>query len=589
VTPLNSRTKEIEKIQLSLPRKFNQELSMTLLVCFCRNLLAGIAFLLCFSLLPAQNRTVGLFTSTPDAFPGYTLYSPLLTSTHYLIDNCGNVVHRWETDRPLGNSMYLLDDGRLLKTALSSNVNSTITGAGGGEEVQIIGWDAEVLWRYNPTTDSLRLHHDIEPLPNGNILMIAWEAIGKDQAIAAGRDTALLVQDAIWSEMLMEVKPSGPESGEIVWEWHLWDHLVQDYDSLRANYGVPGDHPELLDLNFVNNFIEPIGEADWVHLNSVDYNPELDQIVLSSQRLSEVYILDHSTTTAEAATHSGGRSGRGGDFVYRWGNPQAYRAGLDADQQLFGQHNARWITPGLRGAGNIMIFNNGNTQERPWSTVIEIDAPLLADGNYARDSARAFGPELPAWSYAAPSPADFFSWFISGSQRLPNGNTLVCSGAYGTFFEIDENGQEVWRYVNPVTGGGIISQGDTIPDLPFAPANLVFRAERYAEDFPGFGGRDLSSQGLLELNPLPDSCRSRAFFPVSALIYPNPAREVLNIDLENVFGNFATLRIYNLQGQLVWEDENPAESNRVDLSKWNQGMYILRIGEYGWKRFVLAR
>ncbi|MGC8644373.1 MAG: hypothetical protein ACP5XB_31305, partial [Isosphaeraceae bacterium] len=60
---------------------------------------------------------------------------------------------------------------------------------------------------------------------------------------------------------------------------------------------------------------------------------ELDQILLSVHSFSEIWIIDHGTTTAEAATHKGGRSGKGGDLLYRWGNPQAYRAGTAADQQ----------------------------------------------------------------------------------------------------------------------------------------------------------------------------------------------------------------------------------------------------------------
>ena len=66
---------------------------------------------------------------------------------------------------------------------------------------------------------------------------------------------------------------------------------------------------------------------------------------------SEFWIIDHGTTTAQAAGHTGGRRGRGGDLLYRWGNPRAYRAGTKADRKLFAQHNAHWIPKGLPGAG----------------------------------------------------------------------------------------------------------------------------------------------------------------------------------------------------------------------------------------------
>ena len=170
-----------------------------------------------------------------------------------------------------------------------------------------------------------------------------------------------------------------------------------------------------------------------------------------------------------------------------------------------------------------------------------------------------------------------------------SGNTMICDGAHGTFFEIDPNGLEVWRYVNPETDTEILTQGETIPDLPFAPANLVFRAEKYPLNYPAFAGRSLSSQGPIELEPIPNSCVANVIFPVSVLLYPNPVATTLNIEIQNVFGNFAALKVYNSLGQLKYEEEAPGESNSIDVSTWEQGVYILRVGEYGWQRFVLSR
>src|SRR6185295_12281811 len=83
------------------------------------------------------------------------------------------------------------------------------------------------------------------------------------------------------------------------------------------------------------------------------------QIVLSSPHMSEIWILDHSTTSDEAASHEGGASGHGGDLLYRHGNPKNYGGGSAADQVFFGQHNIQWIKKGLPGAGHLLVFNNG--------------------------------------------------------------------------------------------------------------------------------------------------------------------------------------------------------------------------------------
>lgn len=550
------------------------------LVCLCLGHLAGE--------MPAQTQTVGLFNSQPGVFPGYTLFSPLIGTDHFLIDNCGQMVHQWETDFRVGNSIYLLEDGRLLKTAQANSVNSSITGAGGGERVQILSWEGELLWDYNPTSERFRPHHDIEPMPNGNVLIIAWEELSLEEATALGRERNFLPEGKLWPEVILEVRPIGPNEGEIVWEWHQIDHIIQDEDPNKPDFGQPRSYPERWDINFVsqNNF--PIGEADWIHFNSIDYSVELDQILLSSQRLSEIYIIDHSTTVQEAAGHTGGRCGKGGDILYRWGNPEVYGRGEDINQLLYGQHDAQWIPDGVFGEGNILVLNNGNGQ-RPWTTVDEITPPVLPDGNYEIEPWRAFAPNGPSWTYSAPNPTDLYSGFVSGSQRLPNGNTLVCAAALGFFFEVDRNGNEVFRYMSPATHTGPITQGDSIPPLSFGPSNIMFRAEKYAADFSGFGGRDLSPKGTIELEPIPTNCRANLIYPVSALIYPNPAAESLSIELENVFGNFAALRVYNLQGKLVWQEDSPGSLNTINLSQWESGLYVLRIGEYGWKRFVVHR
>ena len=404
---------------------------------------------------------------TGEAFEGYTLFGSLNSKDAYLMDNDGNIVHSWSTDYTPGNSMYLLENGELLRTG---NVHNTSFGEGGaGGIVQTIDWDGNVTWEFEYSSTTYLQHHDVEMLPNGNVLMIAWQYVDSSDAIDAGRDPSLLSDGEIWYDSVIEVQPTGPNTGTIVWEWHAWDHLVQDYDSSQDNYGTVGDHPELIDVNYTT-----MPGADWTHINSIDYNAELDQIVLSVHNFSEIWIIDHSTTTAEAASHAGGDSGMGGDLLYRWGNPQTYDAGTSADQQLFFQHDAEWIEEGLPGEGNILIFNNGaGRPDGNYSSIEEIVTPLSPDGTYQLTTGSDYGPEEPVWSYTADTATDFYSQNISGSQRLPNGNTLICDGPNSYFFEVTDTGEVVWEY-------------DYV--------GAVFRVERYAPEYAGFDGTPLDDE-----------------------------------------------------------------------------------------------
>ena len=401
-------------------------------------------------------------TEEGSPYTGYNLFSSLNSTTTYLMDNDGNVVHSWNTGYTPGNSVYFLENGLLLHTG---NVGNTSFGEGGaGGIVQTIDWDGNVTWEYEYSSSTHVQHHDVEMLPNGNVLMVAWQHRSGDEAISAGRDPSLLSDGEIWPDSVIEVQPTGPNSGLIVWEWHAWDHLVQDYDSTKSNYGVIADHPELIDLNYAMN-----GGADWNHINSIDYNEELDQILLSVHNFSEIWVIDHSTTTAEAAGHSGGAAGVGGDLLYRWGNPQTYGAGDASDQQLFAQHDAEWIEAGKPGEGNILIFNNGDGRpEGNYSSIVEITTPLDSDGRYAPASGGAYGPGQPVWTYTSDPPTDFYARNISGQQRLPNGNTLICDGPDGHFFEVTASGETVWEYYTK---------------------GVVFRVERYAPEYPGFDGK----------------------------------------------------------------------------------------------------
>ncbi|MCR9202188.1 MAG: aryl-sulfate sulfotransferase [Planctomycetaceae bacterium] len=381
----------------------------------------------------------GLASADEGIGGGHVLIAPMGDPMAYLIDADGQVVHQWDCQEGPANATYLLEDGSLLRTAKAqSRVFNARGGAGG--RVKKISWDGELLWDYTLSNNEIHHHHDVEPMPNGNVLAIVWERHTFAEAVAAGRDPNTMSADALWTETILELKPKGRNDAEVVWKWRLWDHLVQQFDKSKDNFARVPDHPELVDINYGIRR----GGSDWIHMNSVDYNAELDQIALSARWFDEAWIIDHSTTTGEAAGHAGGKSGKGGDLLYRWGNPEAYYGGFPFDRQFFAQHDVRWIDEGRPGAGNFLLFNNGDQFNRPYSSVDEFASPVTKEGSYPLSDRAPYEPQAFRWSYS--DEGVFRSDRISGAQRLPNGNTLICCGESGWVFAVTPEKKRVWEF-----------------------------------------------------------------------------------------------------------------------------------------------
>ena len=448
-----------------------------------------------------EARTVGLLVNEPESMRGYTLIPGLLNNHVHLIDHLGRIAHSWQFENRVADAK-LLDNGNLLigANAEQAYYNSIVE----------IDPDGNIVWKYAHSGGDL--HHDFLKMPNGNVLMLARGITTREEAIAAGANPDLIPSAAgMIYDYLIEVRPTGSEDGEIVWKWSTWDYLVQDFDPNKPNYGVIADHPELIDINYRTRlwWRDTVDSAfDWQHTNGIDYNPELEQIVLSPRHFGELWIIDYSATTEDAPTRSGGNAGKGGALLYRWGNPRAYRHGTPADQRLFWQHHTHWIDPGLPGAGNILVFNNGyerwgGSYPPYYSSIKEIVPPVDGYG-YRREPGSAYPPTEPVWSYTAEDPMDFYSLLISGAQRLPNGNTLICEGMSGNVFQVTPDGKTVWQYVYPMDGDAPLKQGAEAQILAQAYGgaifnNAVYRAYWYAPDHPGLQKYDLTPGDAIEL------------------------------------------------------------------------------------------
>jgi len=530
----------------------------------------------------AQN-TMGTIYHDPDqAFEGYNLLFPYGQPYIYLLDNCGQVVKQWgdELAEP-GSIAYLEEDGKLYVMADTLGAMGSRTNV-----LEIWSWDNELIWRYINEDSTKVFHHDIEVLPNGNILVLAVERKSLAEAMDAGRDDAKLTDAWLETEVLMELEPVGSSDANIVWEWYAWDHLVQDFNDQAANYGSVYDSPRRIDLNYD----EYDGQADWLHINSVDYNPALDQIMLSVPHFNELWVIDHSTTSEEAATSSGGLSGVGGDLMARWGNPKTYRRSEALHpQKLFFQHDTHWLDLELDSSdpsyGKIGLFNNRVGIDT--STVDILDLPFdTANWAYPFDS--LWGPADFEWSFTIEPSSVMYSDILSSMQQLANGNTIALAGRQGYAVEVNPMGEVVWAYQLPIAWGEPLSQGNPVPNN----GTYLFRIQRYSKDYPAFVGKDLSPMGYLELNPDTAACQLPTTVSIEAtewqddiVIAPNPVHSDLYVQLGEVSPMKPhKIEILNALGQVQYQADFSEQKHYIDTQYWEAGIYLLRVNDSkGWK------
>ncbi len=531
-----------------------------------RKIRFSIFLLYTINFINAQN-TVGTISITEDTYEAFTLFS--VSTKSYLINNCGEVINEWNSNYPPGNAVYLLPNGNLLRAGRVDDESTTVNIGGRGGIVELFDWGGNLLWSYTYSGTNFVQHHDIYPLPNGNILMLAITIMSGIEAIQAGRDPSLLDDNELYNEQILELEPIGVNQANIVWEWNMKDHLIQDFDNTKDNYGVVEDNPQRIDVNFLNG---NSAINNWLHINSIQYNEARDQIVLSSRKLSELWVIDHSTTTAEAASSSGGLYDKGGDLLYRWGNPEAYRRGTSDDRTLFGQHSPYFIESGLPNENKIILFNNGIDRSPSFSQIDIISPPEVNQGVYDYTQGTAYLPLSTDYTYTdfSSDPSEFYSTIVSNAQQLSNGNILICEGNEGYFFELDSNNNKVWEYINPVNSndGSITNQTESPPIV-----NLTFRAVKYGTDYPAFVDKDLTPGLPIEGNPDLTPCNNlniQGFEESIVRIFPNPAKNIITVSSSV---NIIKLETYSISGIKL----NETNTNRIDLSQYPSGIYFLKI------------
>ena len=516
----------------------------------------------------------------------YILYSTQNSTTTTLLDTNRTVFKTWShVGYKTGYSSYLAPGGYLYKTIAKSGVS--FTGGPICGQILKMDWAGNIVWDYTYSTTDYCSHHDFHVMPNGNVLLIAYERHTAAEVAAMGG----LFNGEVWSEHVAEIKQTGPTTGEVVWKWRVWDHLLQTTDASKPNYYASAlDHPELLNINY--NL-----KKDWIHMNGIDYNPITDQIAVSSHNLNEWYIIDHSTSMEEAASHSGGLSGKGGDILFRWGNPASY--GASGTSILNVTHDAHWIPEGTPNAGRLVGFNNKGVS----STKSSVDQIILPSNgyNFDRTPGEAFAPS----TYTERHASSGFTSNMGNSQQLPNGNMLVCLALSGVVYEINSAGTQLWSktmggstpqafkyekcYVENAAPtqpsisrdgstlmassadsyqwykNGVLIEGAT--QQSYTPSSDAVYLVRIKDANSCFNVYSPSYKYSSTATGLNDELKLQGL-----KIFPNPSTGLFYLDMQDL--NDFHVMVFAMNGDLVYQAVN---SKEFDLSSLTNGIYFLHV------------
>lgn len=533
----------------------------------------------CFTHEAFYGPTETIYWDESKAFTGYTLFGT--GGTTYLIDMEGKVVHTWKT----GTNPRLTPSGTVYDAAGGDPSKSTTW--------KELDWNGNVIWQYTENRSNYHPHHDFEKIYNPKLgdstfIYIANKDLTVQQCLDAGGDST---QTKGYSGAQVDAIVEVDMQGNIIWEWWFFDHIVQELYSSKPNYGVVKNNPGKININIKGNTLK----SDWLHSNSLDYNEELDQIVINSVH-GEFYVIDHGNTfiKGDPASSIALAASSKGDFLYRFGDPAKYGQGdppsildnwekaTNGHKQIGGSHNIQWIKPGLQGAGNFLIFNNGQNlfELTGQSYIFEINPYLNSAGTntgvYVNPPTAGYNvvsspdkdlmkekkniSKQVVWSFSSKNNGNFFSTIGSGTQRLPNGNTLICSDVNGHIFEVcPKDTSVVWEYIIPTTKNGIKKVlSDNYPMF-----NSAFRAYRYSADYPGLKGRDLTGKTTITgrtpdfytpedlLTSIEMDGDEATHIIESSGSYPNPFNPSTSICFSNEKEQNIDVKIYDSYGKYI--------------------------------------
>ena len=423
----------------------------------------------------------------PSVFPtGTTIFNPEKTWSGYtvfdapdghgtiLIDMNGNVLRQWQEVSSVPGPFRILPGGFVMGGDSPRPPHQ--------EAIALIqlNWDGEEVWRFDRMEEvqlqdsedengetipgelvwSSRQHHDWQREGNP----VGYYAPGLEPLSDNGKTLVLAHKNLV----VPEISPKRLEDdylyelsweGEVLWDWLASDHIEE--------FGFSEDA-----LNAIHRSVEfnqARDSADWLHINSATYLGPNQWYDEGDERFHPDNIMISSRTASFIAIIN-----RDGNVVWRLGPDYTQTREQAEIGQIIGQHFPHLIPQGLPGAGNLLVFDNGGRGGYGFSNPANPDGILSMTRDYSR--VLEINPvtlEI-VWQYSI-SPGtqqfQFYSWYVSNAQRLPNGNTMINEGMDGRIFELTPENEIVWEYVSPFFGTNGV------------PSNRIFRAHRVPYDW----------------------------------------------------------------------------------------------------------
>ncbi len=351
----------------------------------------------------------GVLVSKPDkVYRGYNIFCSRILPEVYLMDMDGAIVHTWS--RP-GDNIWVWDHAVMQPNGDVIVINKF-------KELLRLAWDSEVVWQRE-----MDVHHDVAILPDGSFYAIL-------------RGAELHRGLAVRFPSIVHFTPDGEE----IDRWYTYEHLAEIMETFDRRSFLDTILDSMLAAGSEIEFTETVPgkiEAntlkdgrvlyDYFHLNTVTILPETPlgerdprfregNLLICFRNVNQIAILDRDTR----------------EILWVWG-----------EGMLQWPHH-----PTMVDSGNILVFDNGVL--RGASRVVEVD-PVTGSVE---------------WEYAADPPETFYTFEKGSAQRLPNGNTLICDGDNGRAFEITQEGEIVWEWLNPVLRKGRRVQVYRIERLP---------------------------------------------------------------------------------------------------------------------------